>query len=297
MGRERKRPLFLMASEHVTILIKPLVGEPISLEVNPGWGLYGARTALSKALPEEYPPNTFRLFFIDEEKTTLTSESVVGLVSLLPRLFVGAEEEEDGRHDPSIEPTWQINLLEEGSPLIRFHFQFYETDWYAHVYECKYPLLQISKDATPRYGMNSCWKEQVYPPVQIYCEDIMENMRFMEKHIREYSSILNRRLGRVHYTHLCNCGCGVYWENMPAHLESSVHKNIIDPDVIKNAYKENRVTKRRNCDCGCASSFHPVILAKSPTHTMCECGSMVLITGLKRHLLTKKHQEHMKSSS
>lgn len=69
-----------MASHHITVLVKPLIGDILAVEVDPTLGLKGVCDALSLDDSVAYPPARTRVFFVDPDVDTLTSDSVLGVV-------------------------------------------------------------------------------------------------------------------------------------------------------------------------------------------------------------------------
>ena len=69
-----------MASHTITVLVRPLLGDLLAVEVDPTLGLQGVAHVLSLEDAVAYPPARTRVFFVDPNVDTLTTDSVLGVV-------------------------------------------------------------------------------------------------------------------------------------------------------------------------------------------------------------------------
>jgi len=69
-----------MASSHITVFVKPLFGDTLAVEVDPTLGLQGVADKLSLEDSKNFPPALTRVFFVDPDSDTLTTDSLLGVV-------------------------------------------------------------------------------------------------------------------------------------------------------------------------------------------------------------------------
>lgn len=68
-----------MASDTISVFVKPLSGDIIELRVDPSQGLKGVEQALTCMDPDAYTPSQFEVFFTTEEEKT-KNELVDGII-------------------------------------------------------------------------------------------------------------------------------------------------------------------------------------------------------------------------
>lgn len=69
-----------MAAATVTVFVKSLSGETLSLDVDPSLGVKGVADKLSRSDPAAFPMGLTVVSFIDEEQTVLTDETMLAVL-------------------------------------------------------------------------------------------------------------------------------------------------------------------------------------------------------------------------
>jgi len=216
-----------MASPLISVFVKTLSGEVLTVEVDPSLGLNGVADTLSRDDPDTFPPQRTRVFFVDETQTVLTSESVLG-VMIDPRTHCTLVSKEE------------ITL--HGTPLTGFktptdvnyhHWVFRLVNGEdLHVYLCRLRLEWTL--AIPRFYLStSAWDCAYYSDKEIhtslehaFSRSTLTQITPQDTHIiravihkripngfRDITASINSK-----YKYFCECGCLITMDDRNKHF-------------------------------------------------------------------------------
>lgn len=248
-----------MASHHVSVLVKSLLGDLISLEVDPALGLKGVTQALCDLDPEAFPNGRIKVFFAEENVTEIASDVMLGVIIMEPLRYIGCEHLTYRLRDDFLfrTRTEEYILLEyvvrdnpifiavrqpDPDQVVSLRFMVY-----AHSYPHDKPPLHIGKG---QYDNDWICQRSILDKedhVSLTDDEWVLLRASMQAELLRFPGFLRSHFVLDSYRPvICECGTKLSsYKSLPQHRKTQKHLRLVKPDAIPVVDQETFT-----CDCG-----------------------------------------------